>query len=71
MTDLTEKLKKGELERGTYYIRCNGEAVARINAYVPDTPIFELLGVDEVLAPVPSYEEYLALKEKADGRDNN
>lgn len=55
MTDLTEKWKKGELLEGFYFVKCDWSDEVEIR-YVHN-------GVDdwrEVLAPVPSYEEWKA-----------
>jgi hypothetical protein len=65
MTDLTEQLKKGELPEGFYYVRCAWSDEVEIR-YVHN-------GVDdwqEIIAEVPSYEEYLSLtyaKEEDEG----
>jgi len=64
MTDLTEKLKKGELSEGHYYIKTHGET--NIDEYVqwykdneiPSEKSFVNFNVEQVLAPVPSYEEW-------------
>jgi len=69
MTDLTEKLKKGELSEGYYYIKTHGET--NIDEYVqwykdnevPSEKSFVNFNVEQVLASVPSYEEYQQLKE--------
>ena len=50
---LTEQWKDGELEDGYYYV--NGKW---INYYSKDDGYFDDGGIEEVLAPVPSYEEY-------------
>jgi hypothetical protein len=62
MTDLTEKWKSGKLEDGDYYIKTSGVI---IQMYF-DGLYFE--GADEediqeVLAPVPSYEELQQLRQ--------
>ena len=68
-TTLTEQWKKGELERGWYYVLCEDEVEMLewegdyfLSGDVP------LIGdgdacIKEVLAPVPSYEEWQQLKE--------
>ena len=64
MTDLTELWDKGKLPEGDYYIK-------RRNGYLPydniDSHGIWRNTIDEdiieVLAPVPSYEEYQTLKE--------
>ena len=58
---LTEKLKKGELEAGWYYVLLlsNEEYITFIDGkWVVDDRLIEA-DIKEVLAPVPSYEEYL------------
>ena len=63
---LTEQWKKGELERGRYYIKYRGN-------YMSDNWHGDCWEdswsdyVEEVLAPVPSYEEWQELKEASDG----
>ena len=66
MTDLTEQWKKGELLEGWYYVKDihNKESLDR---YFKETDNFEYLEdweVDEVLAPVPSYEKWKDTIEK-------
>ena len=62
---LTEQWKKGELDRDRYYIKYRGN-------YVSDNWHGDCWEdcwseyVEEVLAPVPSYEEWRELKEFAD-----
>ena len=67
MTDLTEQWKKGELKEGDYYIK-------RRNGYLLYDNI-DTQGVwrnsidediEEVLAPVPSFEEWQKMKEQRD-----
>lgn len=60
MTDLTDKWRKGELPDGWYYTKIdlyeNGDYIEIIpNTY---NDCFEYGIVKEVLAPVPSYEEW-------------
>jgi len=65
MTDLTEQWKKGELPEGHYYIKTRSET--NIDEYIqwykdhgiPSEKSFAYFNVQQVLAPVPSYEEYL------------
>lgn len=62
MTDLTDKWKKGKIPEAWYYVKDihNKESLDR---YFKETDNFEYLEdweVDEVLAPVPSYEEWQA-----------
>lgn len=62
MTDLTEQWKKGELPSGEYYIRVDG--VEDRACYFAGFGFTEA-DPDEIeciLAPVPSYEEYLEMK---------
>lgn len=66
MTDLTEKWKKGKIPEAWYYVKDihNKESLDR---YFKETDNFEYLEdweVDEVLAEVPSYEEWQELKSK-------
>ena len=65
MTDLTEQWKKGELPAGRYWVKYRS---GRIDDW-------DLLGgktietkpeIVEVLAPVPSYEEWQKMKEQRD-----
>mgnify|MGYP003420710588 CR=1 FL=1 len=66
MTDLTEQWKKGDLPCGWYYVKDihNKESLDR---YFKETDNFEYLEdweVGEVLAPVPSYEQWQAKLEE-------
>lgn len=59
-TTLTEQWKKGELEQGYYYTTVedyNGVSRNIANYYNKDICFHHIL-VKEVLAPVPSYEEW-------------
>lgn len=64
---LTEQWKKGELPEGHYYIKTRSET--NIDEYIqwykdhgiPSKKSFAYFNVQQVLAPVPSYEEYLSL----------
>ena len=68
MTDLPEQWKKGELPEGHYYIKTRNET--NIDEYIqwykdhgiPSEKSFAYFNVQQVLAPVPSYEEWQALK---------
>lgn len=69
MTDLTEKWKKGELPSGWYYTLVNGgsyEDYTSTQFYNEYTNEFDKhpLITKQVLAKVPSYEEYTKLKEE-------
>lgn len=60
--DLTEQLKKGELE-GRYYIKTKtGESII----FYIDYDSYMYIDIEEVLAPVPSYEEWQELGNKYD-----
>ena len=65
MTDLTEQWKKGELPEGFYYVKGGENIIAEyLDGYFYNNgePMTSFSGgVDKVLAPVPSYEEYLSL----------
>lgn len=62
MNDLTEQWKKGELPEGHYYVKDGGNMIAEYldgyfyNDGVPMTSFSG--GVDEVLAEVPSYDQW-------------
>ena len=59
--DLTEKWKKGELESGWYYVNLYSVG-AVMQEYIPEHNGFgydEKNLIQEVLAPVPTYQEYL------------
>lgn len=66
---LTEQWKKGELEDyKTYYVRLNNGCIERLE-YIKKHNGFgyaETEWVLEVLAPVPSYEEWQKMKEQRD-----
>ena len=67
MTNLTEQWKKGELLEGHYYVKDGGNMIAEYldgYFYNDGQPMTSFTGgVDEVLAPVPSYEEVVAMKD--------
>lgn len=74
MTDLTEQWKKGELPNGHYYVKDGENIIAELldgYFYNDGQPMTSFSGgVDEVLAKVPNYEEYLSLtyaKEEDEG----
>jgi len=65
MTDLTEQWKKGELPEGVYYVLYYKNDTAEVDIYrrvyslYDDSKVrFTIPQVTEVLAPVPSYEEW-------------
>lgn len=72
---LTEQWKKGELEVGEYYLRYKDGTIDR--EYYDYANVYDLMvekgfstegcDISEVLAPVPSYEEWQELKEASDG----
>lgn len=73
MSDLTEKWKNGELEKGWYYIKVYGKVeVARLSKYNQFYNLPVSSGyvankdIMEVLAPVPSYEEWQAKESNED-----
>lgn len=61
---LTEQWKKGELPEGFYYVKTRSET--NIDEYIqwykdhgiPSEKSFSCFDVQEVIAPVPSYEEW-------------
>lgn len=67
---LTEQWKKGELREGHYYIKTRSET--NIDEYIqwykdhgiPSEKSFAYFNVQQVLAPVPSYEEWQAKLEE-------
>ena len=63
MTDLTEQWKKGELPEGHYYVKDGENMIAEyLDGYFYNNgnPMTSFNGgVDEVIAPVPSYEEWM------------
>ena len=67
MSNLTEKWKAGELEDRFYYTQTGKDKITAIDIYDKESNIW-LLNSDkdfpsfEVLAPVPSYYEFDALK---------
>lgn len=68
MTDLTEQWKKGELHSGWYYVQLQeGVYVDGKKSIIMDyyTEFCDFMKhpylIEEVLAPVPSYEEFLSL----------
>lgn len=74
MTDLTEQWKKGKLKEGAYYVRNEQGVIFTAENYVNydcfnDTKIYDFYNVEtdikEVLAPVPSYAEYMTMKDCA------
>lgn len=69
MNDLTELWKKGELPEGYYYIKTRSET--NIDEYIqwykdhgiPSEKSFAYFNVQQVLAPVPSYDELQNMNE--------
>ena len=68
MTDLTEQWKKGELPSGWYYVQLQeGVYADNVKSIIMDyyTEFCDFMKhpylIEQVLAPVPSYEEYLSL----------
>lgn len=66
--DLTEQLKKGELPEDAYYVTYYKNDTPEVDIYrrvyslYDDSKVrFTIPQVNKVLAPVPSYEEYLSL----------
>ena len=75
-SSLTEKWKNRELEKGWYYIKVYGKVeVARLSKYNQFYNLPVSSGyvankdIIEVLAPVPSYEDWRKLKEENDKLD--
>lgn len=75
MTNLTEKYKKRELKEGAYYVRNEHNVIFTAENYINydcfnDTKVCDFYNVEtnivEVLAPVPSYEEWQSLNELVD-----
>ena len=71
--DLTEQWKKGELEEGWYYIRNKAHSIKfnQIAFYMVYGEVSYWTNckdedVEEVLAPIPSYEEWQKMKEQRD-----
>ena len=68
MTDLTEQWKKGKLLTGYYYIICIDEfnhiSIDFYNEETDDWNSVYPMRIQKVLAPVPSYDEWEALKEQ-------
>ena len=72
MTNLTKQWKKGELPDGFYYVYLKH---LRLFDIATSSTLFGILergneNCLEVLAPVPSYEEWQELKEASDGLSN-
>lgn len=67
MTDLTEQWKKDELPEGYYYVKDGENMIAECldgYFYNDGNPMTSFSGgVDEVLAPVPSYEEWQLMQD--------
>ena len=61
MTDLTEQWKKGELPDGTYYIT-DKRGIMYIDYFADVWDSVDVDEVKDVLAPVPSYDDYVSLK---------
>lgn len=54
---LTEQWKKGELPDGMYYMENTSGIIGRVG----HSKVFPCYNVKQILAPVPSYEEWKAL----------
>lgn len=63
--ELTEQWKKGELESGKeYWVRLTDEwknSIEQVYFNGEDFELFDIDDIEEVLAPVPSYEEWKQL----------
>jgi hypothetical protein len=59
--DLTEQWKKGELPRDEYFVKQENGKITKWELGGNGIPVKTKPKVEEVLAPVPSYEEYLSL----------
>ena len=59
MSDLTEKWKNGELEDGMYYMENTSGIIGRVG----HSKAFPCYNVKQILAPVPSYEEWQKLNQ--------
>lgn len=64
MTSLTDKWKKGELPEGYYYVKDGVNIIAEYydGYFYSDGLPMIYGGVDEVLAEVPSYEQWIMTK---------
>ena len=60
---LTEQWREGTLPRGAYYVNRLGEVRIYLVTYEDNKNTHEIY---EVLAPVPSYSEYQALKDNCE-----
>lgn len=60
MTNLTDKWKKGELPDGKYYM----ENTSGIIGMVGHSKVFPCYNVKQILAPVPTFEEWQAKLEE-------
>lgn len=69
MTDLTERWKKGKLPSGYYFIICIDEfnhiGIDFYNEETDDWNSVYPMRIQKVLAPVPSYDEYMTMKDCA------
>ena len=70
---LTEQWKKGEIHNGYYWIRLSWGGMIIMAYYTGFNGLFELDDhyydsdeISEVLAPVPSYEEWIGVKQQRD-----
>ena len=70
---LSEKCKKGEIPNGYYWIRLSCGGMIIMAYYTGFNGLFELDDhyydsdeISEVLAPVPSYEEWIGVKQQRD-----
>jgi hypothetical protein len=62
--EMTEQFFKATLKAGTYYV-LNDDGIVDIDYYGGDN--FQWNVIKEVLAPVPSYDEWEELQEASDG----
>ena len=66
MTDLTEQWKKGKLESGWYYIN-SGDIDYKYSKYnSADFFVTPHEDIEQVLARVPSYKEWIGVKQQRD-----
>lgn len=62
--NLTEQWKKGELPEGVYWVEYSVDGINGVEMmkYIPELNGFSFKIIKQVLAPVPSYEEYEQLE---------
>lgn len=62
--ELTKEWRAGKLDLGYYYTKYKSRVIGIQNNFIDDFPMQLMNPVVQVIAPVPTYEEYKAMQER-------